>query len=1310
MNIDDIIRKLTVKVSSKNATNLGSGIIYKDLKRNKYLIFTAKHCLVNEENKVDSNDITIHIKINQDDFENYPVEKVIISPKDDFGILVISSQTVAEIEEIIEVPIPTIKLANNSQRVKSNSKLKFRGFPKIENNEKAITVNATVNETVDGSSIFRIEPNSNLDTFKQGALKNSKGFSGSGVFIEYSNAIELAGIVQEIEGFSTIVCIYFPSKLDWLLGVNDDDKSIPKKKKTIQKTLISKEYNYPSFIPYQDIKNDNLQRIRQEVFPLISRGEAIVILGPNILASDDNYLSEKLLKDYCSSRKLSLEDYGVDNIIEFLDLFFSLEKNDRKDFDDFVVDFLQKTPPPYVYNFFPRIDWKAIITSNPDIFLEQEYDNQIKTTNQKLIPICHTKDFTSGTLRDEVNYIKLGGSINNRGTYKFIFSEDDFNRQKKFYKKVVDDLNTLSYRVPIIAFGFSLKDPLSKKILQQLKLKNTIYLVDNTIKEIQFNLLKIRKYCPIVTDVESFFKAYEQWENEGYATKNRRKKIFFKKRDNTPIGLTAKENYLLETNIRPLRTDDSSTFKNHITAKDFYEGQEPNFEVIFNSYDVIKIGTISKIQKKIIDELYNASENTIPIIFLTGSFGTGKTTFTLRIIHEIITNDEYNALAFEIIDTDKINIITFAELLRKSGATNIIIYINAIEQHSAYTGVFSFHRSLANEHLPNINILILSSIRINILERSSNSNQNSNIFSKINIDSPFNNYEASDYVEKLKDQQLVSYRDHIEKNKLIKQVINNYGGDSLVASFNLLKGGNHSSFLESAYNEVDDLTQKSFIYVSLLYRYKIKMPASLLKDILEVDWKTFVEKVVKIDGKGLLLYEINDNSTSFEPDMYFWTRHTTLSEALIKSKLRSDAALYKEYSKIIHCITHTSTYSKLLVNLLKAINKADDLQPIKLDKLYDIAYENFENDPHFVLHYAINLQRRKVDRKGNLTEDTYILKAIKALQYVQKNNSIFNRNHFILHRRGILAFYLVRYSYDRGKITDMWQRINEARDFFDLKKIYDPCSSYSYSNYLKLEIWLLNNLNLDATEVFEQIILIEALFDEANKTIFGSQDDIKSIEVKYRSTNPNINIPNETENSKNKLIEEPYYSIILYYQYVKDKKIEKAQKIIDTLEDYDFNDSVAIILFKHYGRHLYIPNFRIKFFKLLQNYPNLEKKDPLRYFYYNYIAMTYDSFHDEAYRFLTKIREQFSTRNLSPKIRETWQDSDGKNKLFTGIIVRRNDRIDGRKCVKIKSLQRKIPISKGLKQDINLYDSVEVIIHFHLAGPLAEIVSTKKDT
>ena len=161
-------------------------------------------------------------------------------------------------------------------------------------------------------------------------------------------------------------------------------------------------------------------------------------------------------------------------------------------------------------------------------------------------------------------------------------------------------MNTLSYRVPIIAFGFSLKDPFSKKILQQLKLKNTIYLVDKTIKEIQFNLLKKRNYCPIITDVESFFEAYEQWENEGYATKNRRKKIFFKKRDNTPIGLTAKENYLLETNIRPLRADDISIFKNHITAKEFYEGQEPNFEVIFNSYDVIKYDSIGKIKNIIV--------------------------------------------------------------------------------------------------------------------------------------------------------------------------------------------------------------------------------------------------------------------------------------------------------------------------------------------------------------------------------------------------------------------------------------------------------------------------------------------------------------------------------------------------------------------------------------------------------------------------------------------------------------------------------------------------------------------------------------
>ena len=82
------------------------------------------------------------------------------------------------------------------------------------------------------------------------------------------------------------------------------------------------------------------------------------------------------------------------------------------------------------------------------------------------------------------------------------------------------------------------------------------------------------------------------------------------------------------------------------------------------------------------------------------------------------------------------------------------------------------------------------------------------------------------------------------------------------------------------------------------------MPSSLLMKLVSKDWNDFKRDVIEYDAKGILVQE-EKNISGNDPDLYFRTRHSVISDLLIKMYLSDLDKRFTEYEKIFKKITYT---------------------------------------------------------------------------------------------------------------------------------------------------------------------------------------------------------------------------------------------------------------------------------------------------------------------------------------------------------------------------------------------------------------------
>ncbi|MEZ4810895.1 MAG: SIR2 family protein [Allomuricauda sp.] len=1036
------------------------------------------------------------------------------------------------------------------------------------------------------------------------------------------------------------------------------------------------------------------------LFKKISEGNTILFLGAGASIGEKKYLSKEIIDYYESYLGKS---YNEPNLTRFIDILSADPQFSRDHFDGEVAKMLEKYTPNEGHLIMASIQWREIITTNYDLLVEKAFD-QIKGesgTDFDLVSIREHRDYNYASSNSEIKYVKLNGCLSDKRKYPFVFSSDDFQNANKFYKVVLNDLKSLSDKISLVSCGYSFNDPFGAQLLEKYDSYNFrdrkwVYNVDPFPNENALPYYSQNKICIIKCSFEDFFKKYKSWlDNQLEAVVNR-KRILYRTSKNHRIKIPNKLAIDLENSIRQLNSQSSVAYINDI---DFYKGEEPNYDIIKRGVDVIKKSLFEEVSKKIEESINGTHETFLPIFFLKGDFGIGKSTFTLRLINELTNREDLELIAFEVLDFIRLKADYLVRLFTVSNSKNIILFCDELEVESSFKAMIELRRDLSIEQFNDLNVFFLVPIRENILEKYKRQRELKRVF-EIKVTANFSDDEISELLTKLKNVGIVNYRDASEKKELLDTVKNVYNNDSFISLLQLVTDGKHIKDLITAYNELSKDVQKAFLYTAILHQFKLLMPASWLRSIISSDWDDFVENVIKAEGKGILIQE-NVDSYGIEPDLYFRTKHPIIATELIKRIEPSKDKQYRIFQRMFNSIEVGSSNTFWINNLLKTLVRSGDYTESKIDKLHDLAYAKLSDDPHFLLNYAINLQKRRTRSS--------LKKALDLLIYAESLLKF--RNHRFIHRRAAINFDLARLFFEEKKESNVnvGLYLEEAKELFKVKQLLDPFSAYSYTDYVILLIWEIKNLSFIEEDILSKRITIEELIELAEKTVTDEINRILELKSHYISTVRHSISLVEYKQHLDDLYQDsslrPYACILLYNYYVdneadiEDSEISRHE-LIDEMTNYTDNDEVVKFLIKYYGRRLHIANNRINFFSLCRKNPFLEEETPLRYYYFNFIAESYDRHFHEGRESLKQIKGKFN--GLNPTFHYVWLDPEGEQIIFDGLMDRWFK--TKYKAVKIKDFQQHFKLVKGNYEEYELGQKVKVKLHFYLYGIIAEIV------
>lgn len=470
------------------------------------------------------------------------------------------------------------------------------------------------------------------------------------------------------------------------------------------------------------------------------------------------------------------------------------------------------------------------------------------------------------------------------------------------------------------------------------------------------------------------------------------------------------------------------------------------------------------------------------------------------------------------------------------------------------------------------------------------------------------------------------------------------------------------------------------------------MPASWLKQNISMDWNEFEEKVVKAEGKGILIQEIV-KSNGTQPDLYFRTKHPLIAERLVDKFMPSKDKQFTTYDRMLRVIEPSITNSYLVNNLLKAFIRGNVFNSQQINKLFVAANTKLSEDPYFLFNFAMNLQKQWTIES--------IKKGISLLLYAE--SLLEKRNHRFIHRRACLNFDLAKLYNENGHQSYVQFYLDEAKDLFTVKQRLDPCSAYSYVDYIKLLIWELNNLALEEEETLEIQIKVEWLFEYANSTVTSNLESISKLHTDYAGYISKISEDSDYSVYLSNLYDDvtlrPYACILLCNFYLQREEYDIYKEYIHEMEDlYIDNHEIIKYLFHYYGAHLYIPEIRVKLLQLARENPNLEEEMPFRYNFYNFISEFYNNNYSEGKKFLSNLRNKYT---INPTFHYIWSDSDGKEMAFNAKI---RESYNGFKEIKISTMQLKVRLIKGDYSKYSIGDAVKVKLHFYMYGLLAEII------
>ncbi|OYU80284.1 MAG: hypothetical protein CFE23_10290 [Flavobacterium sp. BFFFF1] len=1049
-------------------------------------------------------------------------------------------------------------------------------------------------------------------------------------------------------------------------------------------------------ILHPTLNDDNLISLFKDIYD----GKVILFLGAGTSVTEEKkFLSKELLEYYRIENSVPYDANG--DIVDFVDKVFSLPNYDRKDFDTKIVQKLKSLKYEEQHKIMLEIPWISIITSNVDLLLEnaienmqQESEFQVVKNAYELRKIGHS---------DKTLIVKLHGCISDASKYPLLFSTQDFIKNKSFYDLIFNNLKQQSPEIKILFVGYSFADEFGKLFLNNFSTnfdERGYFVADPFLDTNDFNLgyLQSKNIVGIKSSAKELFKLYSDWQLKNSTARGKISNTF------NYLNLSSYLQIKLKPFLRPLNKNYESK---NITSKNYYLGEEPNYNVIKNNFDVIKQSKLGNVIQKIDEIFANSSRDICPMIFLKGSYGTGKTTFTYRFIESYV-QQRPDTLAFEIYDLMRFDERVVAEMIESFPVgRKIIFYSSNTELDLNFKKSREIQSRISANQFQGKNIIFVQSIRENILEVYKRKLNLKNEIIEMNIDSVFNDFELGLFIDRLNTNELISIRSEKEKVELINEIkikFNNSADQFLILLEYIEKGKHINSITDTYRNFENSATKLAFVNTCLLYQYGIKMPVALLKEIINISWEQFIEQVIKVDGKGIFIQETYQPENFLETDLYFRIKHPIIAQRFVEKTL-SQKDVRKKIDLICQELPPNESSVYVFINLVKSFINSQCFDNAFIYRLYDLAYTNLKNFPYFILNYASNLKYR-----GDL-QSLY-----KALEIIEENEdsevsdyNIFYRNSNFIHRKASIYFELAKIKFDDDPLLSAEYAI-EAEDLFQIKENMDPQSIHSYRDYLHFLYWKLNRWSLNEEEKISLEFTIRNLVKKSKENLLQGLYLINKVSALL--IDKNLKNSFALGERVDKLLGDketrPYGLLLqLDLNQVSRNAYIPEDELIAELEHNSHVYDVSLFLFNYYSKKLNFYTYRIKFFEILKDSQSLQKRESLNVLFYNFIAESYSFRFKDAINYLKDLKKFYPGATRRNRI--YWLESDSENeRIFEGKIMVREKNYYFKSIETGGELKAKIKLDSGTTS-LEVNQTCKAKIYFNYNGYNAVILQAALD-
>lgn len=684
----------------------------------------------------------------------------------------------------------------------------------------------------------------------------------------------------------------------------------------------------------------------------IAEGNVVLFLGSGasvgaLHPNNDNVPIGQKLSDLIAEKFLG-EGYKNQPLQYIAEL--AISETDLFTVQKFIADIFRKYKPNSHHKIIPTLVWKAIITTNYDLIIEDSYQDT-KKSPQELATFVKDGERVRDkmTSNKSLPFYKIHGCINhiNDINLPLILTPEQFITHKENRERLFSRILELGRDYTFLFVGFSFADYDIRLMLLELdKLKEgkpRSFMVGPYIKDEESRLWDKKKVTSLKLGFDDFLATVDKSINSTLRVLGSLKPI-----NEHPLH----SKFVVNVNdVKP-----SESFQSFISndveyihkalsskttePKEFYKGYFENWDPILNNLDVRRTIIDGILSEAFLSDEYNNSP-TQNLFLIRGHAGCGKSVIIKRLAWDAATSFEKICLFYK--PNTAIKYEPIAELYNYCKERIYLFLDNAFSNSE---GIKLLLDKAKKDKLP---LTIITAERTNVWNTDC---------------TDLEKYLTQDYqIKYLNDKEIVGLIELLDKHnslytlktKNLKERIEAFsekaGRELLVALYEATSGKPFPEIIKNEFKSISNEVARSlYLTVAILHRLGAETRAGFISRVHGIAFSEFKEKLFK--PLEFIVFDRRDYRIN---DFVYTTRHKHIAELVFEEILTNPQDRFDEYIRIIQNLDvdyeSDRTAFFAMTNAKKLLAIFND--PIMIRKLYAAAKERSKNDAKLFQQEAI---------------------------------------------------------------------------------------------------------------------------------------------------------------------------------------------------------------------------------------------------------------------------------------------------------------------------------------------------------------------